>query len=168
MTTKYRVYNELSEDEKAQIATEKQWRKRGYCPVENEGELMYCNRSWSKAVYFRADQVRRMSETELALIRAERSAKGTAKRAKKRAVALAEQEAQRKRENLNIYQQKCAAICATVPKRPTNLKLVFDLETTGLNFVEDEILEAAIMTVDGEVLFESRFKPALSAVWFCC
>ena len=43
---------------------------------------MYCNRSWSKAVYFRADQVRRMSETELALIRAERSAKDAAKRAK--------------------------------------------------------------------------------------
>ena len=102
MATKYRVYNELSEDEKAQIATEKQWHKRGYCPVENEGELMYCNRSWSKAVYFRADQVRRMSETELALIRAERSAKDAAKRAKERAVALAEQEAQRKRENLNI------------------------------------------------------------------
>lgn len=69
MATKYRVYNELSEDEKAQIATEKQWSKRGYCPVENEGELMYCNRTWSKAVYFRADQVRRMSEMELALIR---------------------------------------------------------------------------------------------------
>ena len=84
MATKYRVYNELSEEEKAQIATEKQWRKRGYCPVENEGELMYCNRSWSKAVYFRADQVRRMSEMELELIRAERSAKDVAKRAKKR------------------------------------------------------------------------------------
>ena len=69
MATKYRVYNELSEEEKTQITTEKQWRKRGYCPVENEGELMYCNRSWSKAVYFRADQVRRMSEMELALIR---------------------------------------------------------------------------------------------------
>ena len=69
MATKYRVYNELSEDEKAQIATEKQWSKRGYCLVENEGELIYCNRSWSKAVYFRANQVRRMSEMELALIR---------------------------------------------------------------------------------------------------
>lgn len=69
MATKYRVYNELSEEEKAQIATEKQWSKRGYCPVENEGKLMYCNRSWSKAVYFRANQVRRMSEMELALIR---------------------------------------------------------------------------------------------------
>ena len=69
MATKYRVYNELSEEEKAKITTEKQWRKRGYCPVENEGELIYCNRSWSKAVYFRADQVRRMSEMELALIR---------------------------------------------------------------------------------------------------
>lgn len=118
-----------------------------------------------RAVNFRADQVRRMSETELALIRAERSAKDAAKRAKERAVALAEQEAQRKRENLNIYRQKCAAICATVSKRPTNLKLVFDLETTGLNFAEDEILEAAITTVDGEVLFESRFKPAYTKEW---
>ena len=52
MATKYRVYNELSEEEKAQITTEKQWRKRGYCPVEKEGELMYCNRSWSEAAYF--------------------------------------------------------------------------------------------------------------------
>ena len=69
MATKYRVYNELSEEEKAQITTEKQWHKRGYCPVENEGELMYCNRSWSETVYFRADQVRRMSEMELTLIR---------------------------------------------------------------------------------------------------
>ena len=50
-------------------------------------------------------------------------------------------------------------------KRPTNLKLVFDLETTGLNFAEDEILEAAITTVDGEVLFESRFKPAYTKEW---
>ena len=165
MATKYRVYNELSEDEKAKIATEKQWRKRGYCPVENEGELMYCNHNWSKAVYFRAEQVRKMSEMELALTRAERSVKDAAKRAKKRAVALAEQEAQRKRKNLNIYRQKCAAICAAVPKRPTNLKLVFDLETTGLNSAEDEILEAAITTVDGEVLFESRFKPAYTKEW---
>ena len=78
---------------------------------------------------------------------------------------MAEQEAQRKRENLNIYRQKCAAICAAVPKRPTNLKLIFDLETTGLNSVEDEILEAAITTVDGEVLFESRFKPAHTKEW---
>lgn len=69
MATKYRVYNELSKEEKAQITTEKQWRKRGYCPVENEGELMYCNRSCSETVYFRADQVRRMSEMELTLIR---------------------------------------------------------------------------------------------------
>lgn len=30
---------------------------------------MYCNRSWSETVYFRADQVRRMSEMELTLIR---------------------------------------------------------------------------------------------------
>ena len=41
MATKYRVYNELSEEEKAQITTEKQWRKRGYCPVENEGANSY-------------------------------------------------------------------------------------------------------------------------------
>ena len=61
---------------------------------------------------------------------------------------------------LDAYRKQCADICAVVPKNPTNLKLVFDLETTGLNPAEDEILEAAIVTTDGDILFESRFKPA--------
>ena len=34
---------------------------------------------------------------------------------------------------LDAYRKQCADICAVVPKNPTNLKLVFDLETTGLN-----------------------------------
>ena len=35
--------------------------------------------------------------------------------------------------DLEAYRKQCAGICAAVPKNPTNLKLVFDLETTGLN-----------------------------------
>lgn len=64
-----RVYNELRRRKKPKSPRRSNGRKRGYCPIENEGKLMYCNRSWSKAVYFRANQVRRMSEMELALIR---------------------------------------------------------------------------------------------------
>ena len=64
------------------------------------------------------------------------------------------------KHELDAYRKQCADICAAVPKNPTNLKLVFDLETTGLNPAEDEILEAAIVTTDGDILFESRFKPA--------
>lgn len=66
---------------------------------------------------------------------------------------------------LDAYRKQCADICAAVPKNPTNLKLVFDLETTGLNPAEDEILEAAIVTTDGDILFESRFKPACVTEW---
>ena len=66
---------------------------------------------------------------------------------------------------LDAYRKQCAGICAAVPKNPTNLKLVFDLETTGLNPAEDEILEAAIVTTDGDILFESRFKPACVTEW---
>ena len=66
---------------------------------------------------------------------------------------------------LDAYRKQCADICAAVPKNPTNLKLVFDLETTGLNPAEDEILEAAIVTTDGDILFESRFKPACVNEW---
>lgn len=51
--------------------------------------------------------------------------------------------------DLEAYRKQCGDICAAVPKNPTNLKLVFDLETTGLNPSEDEILEAAIVTTDG-------------------
>ena len=45
---------------------------------------------------------------------------------------------------LDAYRKQCADICAVVPKNPTNLKLVFDLETTGLNPAEDEILLSLI------------------------
>ena len=67
--------------------------------------------------------------------------------------------------DLEAYRKQCAGICAAVPKNSTNLKLVFDLETTGLNPAEDEILEAAIVTTDGDILFESRFKPACVTEW---
>lgn len=66
---------------------------------------------------------------------------------------------------LKAYREKCAEICAAVAKEPTDLKLVFDLETTGLNPDKDEILEAAIVTTDGEILFESRFKPETVKEW---
>ena len=42
-------------------------------------------------------------------------------------------------------------------KRPN---CYIDPLSESLYQLEDEILEAAITTVDGEVLFESRFKPA--------
>ena len=66
---------------------------------------------------------------------------------------------------LKAYRKRCSEICASVAKEPTDLKLVFDLETTGLNPDKDEILEAAIVTTDGEILFESRFKPETIAEW---
>lgn len=66
---------------------------------------------------------------------------------------------------LKAYRKRCSEICASVAKEPTDLKLVFDLETTGLNPYKDEILEAAIVTTDGEILFESRFKPETVKEW---
>ena len=66
---------------------------------------------------------------------------------------------------LKAYREKCSEICASVAKEPTDLKLVFDLETTELNPDKDEILEAAIVTTDGEILFESRFKPETVKEW---
>ena len=66
---------------------------------------------------------------------------------------------------LKAYREKCSEICDAVAKEPTDLKLVFDLETTGLNPDKDEILEAAIVTTDGEILFESRFKPETVKEW---
>lgn len=51
---------------------------------------------------------------------------------------------------LKAYREKCSEICASVAKEPTDLKLVFDLETTGLNPDKDEILEAAIVRQTGK------------------
>lgn len=44
-------------------------------------------------------------------------------------------------------------------------KICLDLETTGLCGVYDEIIELAIISYDGEVLFNHRFKPTRFKSW---
>ncbi|MFR0936545.1 MAG: hypothetical protein ACLSF4_03330 [Hominenteromicrobium sp.] len=46
---------------------------------------------------------------------------------------------------LDAYRKQCADICAAVPKNPTNLKLVFDLETTGLTPLEMKYLKPQLL-----------------------
>ena len=43
--------------------------------------------------------------------------------------------------------------------------IVFDTETTGLDFENDEILQLSIINSDGEVLFDRYFKPEKKIEW---
>ena len=43
--------------------------------------------------------------------------------------------------------------------------IVFDTETTGLDFENDEILQLSIINSDGEVLFDRYFKPEEKTEW---
>lgn len=42
-------------------------------------------------------------------------------------------------------------------------KIVIDTETTGLNAKTDELLQVSIIDTDGNVLFDSYFKPTRHA-----
>lgn len=43
--------------------------------------------------------------------------------------------------------------------------MVFDIETTGLNFVEDEILQFSAIDGDGNILLNTYLKPYLKKEW---
>lgn len=44
-------------------------------------------------------------------------------------------------------------------------KIVIDTETTGLNAKTDELLQVSIIDTDGNVLFDSYFKPTRHSEW---
>lgn len=47
----------------------------------------------------------------------------------------------------------------------TSSTIVFDTETTGLHADTDEILEIGIVSGDGEVVLERRYKPQHTESW---
>ncbi len=50
------------------------------------------------------------------------------------------------------------------PESPTDT-IVLDIETTGLNLIDDEILQLSIIAGSGETLYDSYFKPLHLTKW---
>ena len=162
---KIQVFSSLSEKQKSNYKTEKQWLKQGFIPVSrNTGVVMYPNHYYSKQyVYFSSTDVRKASEKELFPYR-------EAERNKRRERRLKEKEKREREKRQNEFLVLCERQGKLDAEKykgivPT-LKITIDIETTGLEFWNDEILQVSVMDINTkEVLLSSYVKPYFTEDW---
>lgn len=137
----------LPDAEKAKYKTEKQWFKLGFVPVSQDaGTIMYSNRFCTgKYRYLTSEEVRKATDEEIAPYREEQRCKRRsrylqAKKEQEQAIrygellSLCDQQRQLDEENYR----------GTIP----TLTVSIDIETTGLDFNQDEILQVSALDID--------------------
>ena len=155
----------LPDAEKAKCKTEKQWFKLGFVPVSQDaGTIMYSNRFCTgKYRYLTSEEVRKATNEEMTPYHEEQRRKRRSrylqsKKEREQAIrygellSLCDQQRQLDEENYR----------GTIP----TLTVSIDIETTGLDFNQDEILQVSILDIDtGEVLLDSYVKPYFTEDW---
>lgn len=145
----------LPDAEKAKCKTEKQWLKLGFVPASQDaGTIMYSNRFCTgKYRYLTSEEVRKATDEEMTSYHEEQRRKRRsrylqAKKEREQAIrygellSLCDQQRQLDEENYR----------GTIP----TLTVSIDIETTGLDCYQDEIIQISILDVDtGEVLLDS-------------
>lgn len=158
--------------------TARQWAKQGY--VQNpdaSGVEMWTNRNCArKAIYLTQHEVHKGTEEELkAYWQPEKQRK--AQRRKQLEARKKELEAARQEEIKEYIQtlERRVAILKKVVRQLVNVKqplaietsetIVIDIETTGLNCCEDEVLQISIISDSGKTLYDSYIKPIFTDSW---
>ena len=157
--------------------TERQWAHEGFIVVENaEGiELLPSKQSKQPCKYYKPDEVRKATKEQLNTFFKPDREKAKAYRERKKAEK--EQERQEKEqerqvieEKLNYYQELVERLTKLTkelyPKKEYPKEIVIDTETTGLDTFEDELLQVSIIDTDGNVVFDSYFKPIRHNEWY--
>lgn len=150
--------------------TERQWAHEGFVVTENaEGiELLPSKLSKQPCKYYKPDEVRKATKEQLdSFFKPERE---KAKAYRERKKAEKEQERQVIEEKLNYYQELVERLTRLTkelyPKKEYPKEIVIDTETTGLDMFEDELLQVSIIDTDGNVVFDSYFKPIRHNEWY--
>lgn len=157
--------------------TERQWAHEGFVITESaEGiELLPSKLSKQPCKYYKPDEVRKATKEQLNTFFKPDREKAKAYRERKKAEK--EQERQEKEqerqvieEKLNYYQELVERLTKLTkelyPKKEYPKEIVIDTETTGLDTFEDELLQVSIIDTDGNVVFDSYFKPIRHNEWY--
>lgn len=163
----YKYLTSLTDEERASFKTEKQWIKLGFVPKsQDSGILMYPNRNYHRLFWYYAScDVRPATEEELNRYREKTRERQKIYLEKKK------KEKRRQKRQAEIYDlcNQQAEIAKTVlneMKAPLTRQIVIDLETTGLDPYEDEILQIAVLDVDsGETLLDTFVRPYFKEDW---
>ena len=166
--------------------TGRQWAREGYLPKDGaKGESMWTNRYCQRvAIYFAPDEVRPATDEQVhQYFAADRQRRNAAARQRRERIKAAEKaaEEQKKREDqqnlinaaITPYLQRILELRQLIGTLTTansdatkvSKAIVIDTETTGLNAARDEILQLSIIDLDGNVLFDSYFKPQRAREW---
>ena len=145
--------------------TERQWAHEGFIVVENaEGiELLPSKQSKQPCKYYKPDEVRKATKEQLDTFFKPEREKAKAYRERKKAEK--EQERQVIEKKLNYYQELVERL-TKLTKEQYPKEIVIDTETTGLDMFEDELLQVSIIDTDGNVVFDSYFKPIRHSEWY--
>lgn len=139
--------------------TKKQWLKEGRLLKEGAvGERLYTNGFCQiSAVYYKIEETYEATAEEIRTIR-------EPELAKKREYARQKRKIQKAIKFRETELQKAAEQPSIPCTNPSKL-VVFDVETTGLNPYEDEVLQLSIIDGDENILFSSYIKPYLHNSW---
>ena len=139
--------------------TAKQWIKEGRLLKENAvGERLYTNGFCQiSAIYYGIEETFEATKEELRAVREPELSKkreyARAWRKRKRAIAFR-----------NTEMQKAKELPSVLCVNPSKI-VVFDVETTGLNALEDEILQFSACDGDGNTLLNTYLRPYVKTSW---
>lgn len=156
MAAKYPIHSNL--ENKTDYLTRKQWLNKGFVPVSDEKIVqMYSNGFRQKVFeYINKNDVRRATEKEILSYKENK---------KKTGKYLQKKTESEKKKKIKEFRKLCLNKSPAVQVNPANT-LVIDIETTGLNIDEDEILKISILNLDTKKIIFNKFsKPFLKKNW---
>lgn len=166
------VRTHISVPESRTLITENQWKAKHFIKIdEQSGKYLWVNANCpSKKLYLWDEEVRHMTEQELAKYRADKKSKRIAQRK-----ALLKRKEAKKQEELQLFKkefkkeitQNIIQKTFSVPYESEIIydEIVIDTETTGLNPYDDELLQVSIIDGQGNTLFNSYIKPLYTDNW---
>lgn len=168
--TSVRTKIQVKQDKK--LLTERQWKLKHFVKINDKcGKYLWINAYCpSKELYLWDEEVRHMTEQELAKYRADEKSKRIAQRK-----ALLKRKEAKKQEELQLFKKEFKKeITQNIIKKTFSVpykseiiydEIVIDTETTGLNPYDDELLQVSIIDSQGNTLFNSYIKPLFTENW---
>ena len=155
------------------LLTERQWKLKHYIKIDDKcGRHLWVNAYCpNQELYLWDEEVRKMTDEELATYRAEEKEKRVARQK----AFLQQQKVKKEEELLQLRREITQDIVKSIIKNTFTAQnfdsgieydeIVIDTETTGLNADTDELLQVSIIDSQGNTLFNSYIKPLYTDNW---
>lgn len=155
------------------LLTERQWKLKHYIKIDDKcGRYLWVNAYCpNQELYLWDEEVRKMTDEELATYRAEEKEKRVARQK----AFLQQQKVKKEEELLQLRREITQDIVKSIIKNTFTVQnfdsgieydeIVIDTETTGLDADTDELLQVSIIDSQGNTLFNSYIKPLFTENW---